>query len=463
MYYPRLIDKALAEWKLTPVRKPLLIRGARQVGKSSAIRHLGETFSKFVEINFEKEPKLRELFRSDLSVERIVSQLSAIKGLVITPGDTLLFFDEIQACPEAIMSLRFFKEDMPLLHVVGAGSLLEFALAELPTYGVGRIHSLFMYPMTFDEFLVAEGQSLLLEMRNKGMEEMRLSEAVHDRVIDYFRSYLMVGGMPEVVKKWVEQHNYSICQQIQEDILLGYQDDFPKYRKRVDPGALRIVLRSVALQTGSKFTYSEVGGGFSSSEIKKALELLILAGICIPVIRCAGNGVPLGAQAEYNDRKILMLDNGLMLRLLGMENMDVTTAITSILTSTPEELVNRGPLAEMIAGLELLRYSTPNIRHEIFYWQREARNAQAEIDYLTSHANTVYPIEVKSGTRGGMKSLWIFMREKHLTEGIRMSLENFGTFEYIDEKAEGVIRIVSICPLYAVSQLPILLNKRYVK
>lgn len=454
MYYPRLIDNELLKWKESSLHKPLLVRGARQVGKSSAIRQLGKCFKHFVEINFEKEPLLKDIFAKDLSPARIISQLGAIKGEAIIPGETLLFFDEIQECREAIMSLRFFREDMPQLHVVAAGSLLEFALTSLPTFGVGRIHSLFMYPMTFDEFLIANGKSQLLELRNEHSATNPLPDTLHTALIDHYRSYLLVGGMPEAVATWVETHRYLLCQQIQEDILSGYRDDFPKYHKRIDPLILRSVMQSVALQCGRKFVYSEVGGGFSTNEIKKALELLILAGLCIPVIRTAGNGVPLGAEADYNVRKILFLDSGLMLRLLSAEKVDLTETVTTILTGLPEDLVNKGSLAEMVGGLEMQRYPSPDIRHELFYWQRDARNAQAEIDYLSVCRNKVWPIEIKAGSRGGMKSLWIFMREKNLTGGIRMSLENFGKFEYTDNQADGAVRRVSICPLYAVSQLP---------
>ena len=167
MYYPRLIDRYLIEWAANNSRKPLLLRGARQVGKSSAVRHLGSSFESFVEINLEKQPAYKQFFQQDIDIKRIVPLIAAMAGEDIIPKKTLLFIDEIQSCPEAIMALRFFKEDMPALHVIAAGSLLEFALEELPTFGVGRIHSMFMYPMTFDEFLSANGETLLLQMRNE--------------------------------------------------------------------------------------------------------------------------------------------------------------------------------------------------------------------------------------------------------------------------------------------------------
>lgn len=458
MYYERLIDSHLLEWASRSEHKPLLLRGARQVGKSTAVRHLGEKFDNYVEINFEKQPEYKELFRGNLDVSRIVPQIAAIAGRPIEAGRTLLFFDEIQACPEAIMSLRFFREDMPELHVVAAGSLLEFALQELPTFGVGRIHSMFMYPMTFDEFLNADGEKLLIDMRNAASVSDPLPAPLHDKFVGKFRSYMLVGGMPEVVAKWVATHDYLQCQEIQDDILISYEDDFPKYRKKVDPVLLRLTLRSAAVQVAKKFAYSEVGGGYRTDEVKKALEMLILAGILIPVVRTDANGLPLGGECDLSFRKMLLLDPGLMLRLLNMTLGDITGLTAQILTADEVDLVNKGPMAEMIAGLEMLRYRSPNMRHELFFWVRMARNSQAEIDYLLSHNMTVLPVEVKAGSGGKMKSLWIFMREKALTHAVRCSLENFGSFEYVDKGDDDAVRNVTVCPLYALSMLGRLLH-----
>lgn len=458
VYYNRMIDQYLAEWAESDSRKPLLLRGARQVGKSTAVRHLGAKFKNFVEINLERDRRLQEVFLADLDVRRIVAELSAMAGQPITPGETLLFIDEIQMCPEAVMSLRFFKEDMPALHVVAAGSLLEFALQDLPTFGVGRIHSMFMYPMTFDEFLTANGEQRLMEARNEASAAAPLPAPLHEKIVSLYRTYLLVGGMPEAVGKWVETHDYLKCQEVLDDIVLTYEDDFPKYKKRVDPMLLRATLRSAAEQAASKFVYSAVGGGYKTHQVKAALELLTLAGILVPVTHTAANGIPLGSEADRTCRKMLLLDSGMLLRLLNMSTGDITPLVSQILTSSPAELVNKGPLAEMVAGLELLRYQTPNLRHDLYYWQRAAKNSMAEIDYLTSHQQRVLPIEVKAGTQGGMKSLWMFMREKKLALAVRSSLENFGAFDYADPQAEGATRHIVVCPLYAMSQLPRLIK-----
>lgn len=453
MYFKRTIDIYLKDWADKSARKPVLLRGARQVGKSTAVRNLGKSFDYFVEINFERQPQFKELFTENLVIDRILPQIAAMSGTPVIAGKTLLFLDEIQLCPEAIMALRFFKEDMPELHVIAAGSLLEFALQELPTFGVGRIHSMYMYPMTFDEFLYANGENLLIDTRNQSSAENPLPSPLHDKLIGLFRTYLLIGGMPEVVACWVRTHDYLQCQELQDDLVVSYEDDFPKYRKKVDPELLRMTLSSAAVQSTGKFVFSAVGGGYRTDEVKKALEMLILAGLCIPVIRTDANGLPLGSESDMSFRKILIFDSGLMLRILSMAIGDITGITTEILTDNAANLVNKGPLAELVAGLEMQRYQSPNLRHTLYYWTRTAKNSQAEIDYVSNIGREVLPIEIKAGVKGGMKSLWIFMREKKIDMGVRCSLENFGTFEYQDEIDGGEVRHIAVCPLYAISML----------
>jgi predicted AAA+ superfamily ATPase len=429
------------------------------VGKSTAVRHLAERFESYVEINFEKQASYIPLFQvKDIDVNKIVSQIAAMAGKRIVPGKTLLFLDEVQACPESIMSLWFFKEDLPELLVVAAGSLLEFALEDLPSFGVGRIHSMFMFPMTFDEFLIANSEQLLMEARNSASSSQPLSQPLYEKLVGLTRTFMLVGGMPEAVAKWVETHDYLACQEIQDDIVVTYEDDFPKYRKKIDPMLLRNTMRSVAVQATDKFVFSAVEGNYKAAEVKKALDMLAKAGIVVPVTHSDGNGLPLGSEADKTYQKMLLLDTGLMLRLLNMTTGDISELTEQILTSDITDLVNKGPMAEMLAGLELLHYRTPNIRHEIYYWQRQAKNSQAEVDYLSSYRQTVLPIEVKAEKQGGMKSLWIFMREKKLTNAIRCSLENFGAFDYQDPEVRGAVRHVQICPLYAISQMESMLK-----
>ena len=452
MYYERIIDRYLSEWATRPVHKPILLRGARQVGKSTAVRHLGESFKYYVEINLEKQSNYIDLFKKDLDVTRIVPQMAAMCGTPIVPHETLLFIDEIQESQEAIMALRYFKEDMPNLHVIAAGSLLEFVLDEIPTFGVGRIHSMYMFPMTFDEFLLANGEQLLLDARGQANIDAPLPAPLHEKMIGLMRTFMLVGGMPESVVKWVQTHDFLQCQEVQDDIITGYEADFPKYKKKVDPQLLIATMKSAATQATKKFVYSRVPGEYKTAEVKKALDLLIKAGVLVPVTHSSGNGLPLGDEADESIRKILLLDTGLMLRLLNMTMGDTSAITAQILTATAADLVNKGPMAEMLAGLELLHYLTPNLHHDLYYWVRQAKNSTAEIDYLLSRDRKVLPFEVKAGVQGGMKSLWDFMREKKLDQAVRCSLENFGKFDYIDAEAEGAVRHVEVYPPYALSQ-----------
>lgn len=450
-YISRNIDKALVAWKDDPMRKPLLLRGARQVGKSSAVRHFGKKFKYYAEINFERHKAAKVFFGGDIDVRLIAQKIGNYINVPIEEGNTLLFLDEVQECPEAIMALRFFKEDYPDLHVIAAGSLLEFTLQELPTFGVGRIHSLFMSPMTFDEFLNANNENGLIKMRNEADFSHPLDAAFHEKLVEYFRIYLLVGGMPEAVRTWVETKDLNRCRSILSDIVITYEDDFSKYKKRVNPDLLKITIRGICHQPGKKLSFKKISNDYRSSQIREAIRLLTLAGIVTPVVATSGNGIPLDAEANEKSIKILFLDSGLLLAVLQMENYLSQQLVELIMAGNPQDLVNKGGLTEMVAGLELLRNKPSNQRHKMFFWEKTG-NSIAEIDYLDIYKLKITPIEIKSGTQGGMKSLWMFLREKHLTEAFRCSLENFGELKHEDKEDNGAIRNVHILPLYALSQ-----------
>ncbi len=445
-YYKRNIDNKLLEWKESPRRKPLLIRGARQVGKSTAVRHLGKEFKFFVEVNLESQPSIRQLFTKDIDVHKTCEAISATLGIPIVAEETLLFIDEIQVCQEAIMSLRYFKEDYPELHVIAAGSLLEFTLEELPSFGVGRIRSLYMYPFSFDEFLLAQGLDITVDYKHKASSASPLPNAVHNKLVEQLKTFYLVGGMPAAITEWIESKSYIECTHVHNDILDTYQDDFSKYKSRVSPDLLRQVLRSVALQAGCKFVFRQVADDIHSSVIKDALHLLTLAGLIKPVTHSDGNGVPLGAEENSSYTKYLFLDLGLMQTMLG-------TPAANILLSSDADFVNKGAASEMFAGLELIKNHDCFQKAEMYYWQNLSRGTNAEIDYLEVKDGIVVPIEVKANTRGGMQSLWLFMRKKGLHRAIRTSLENFGEFEYIDKESQDAIRHVEVIPLYALSNL----------
>ena len=451
-YIQRNIDVELLEWKNNPMRKPLLLRGARQVGKSSAVRHFGKEFKYFAEVNFERHKAVKTFFQGDIDIRLIAQKIAKYINVPIEEGETLLFLDEIQECPEAIMALRFFKEDYPGLHVIAAGSLLEFKLQELPTYGVGRIHTLFMYPMTFDEFLKANDENGLIDMKGQADSRHPLDDAFHEKLVEYFRIYLLVGGMPEAVLAWIKTHDFNQCSRVQEDIILTYDDDFSKYKKRVSPDLLRTTMRGICHQSGEKITFKQISADYRSSQIREAVRLLTLAGLTTPVVATSGNGIPLDAEANEKNMKILFLDSGLLLTVLQLEGNLAQHLIEQIMTGNHQELVNKGGLVEMVAGLEILRNKPCVQRQRMFYWEKSG-NSIAEMDYLDIFNLKVTPIEIKSGTQGGMKSLWLFMREKHLTEAIRCSFENFGEFCYTDSQADNAVRHITIVPLYALENL----------
>lgn len=441
MYIPRKIDAALAEWKADPGHKPLLLRGARQTGKTTAVRHLAESFDHYVEINFEKNASIRKAFDGDLDVRAIVAQIEVMTDTPIIPGRTLLFLDEIQECPRAISALRFFQEDLQSLHVVAAGSLLEFVFGELSDFGVGRIRNLFVYPLSFAEFAGAMGAGTALARAREAGFDRPLPEIVHAKLLGLLKSFLIVGGMPAAVEQYVKTKSYLAGQREQDDILLALKDDFAKYKTRLAPEVLRATLASAVRQTCSKFVYSDALVGLTYAQSKNATDLLERAKLLVRADCCNANGIPLGGDLDPKSRKFMLLDTGLYLRESGLD-------IPGWVAEPPEKFVNRGRLAEMFAGLELKKAGSPFTDNRLFYWHREAKDSNAEVDYVTAYGDRVLPIEVKSGRSGSMKSLRILMAEKNLDLAIRTSEENFGTF--------GDIRIL---PLYFIGEHGCFLGK----
>ena len=436
------------EWKENPHRKPLLVRGARQVGKSSSIRHLGKTFKYFLEVNFERNPEVGEIFKGNRDVKNITNKLHDFYGIPIIPGETLLFFDEIQKCEDAIYSLWFFKEDYRDLHVIAAGSLLEFALKDLSSFGVGRVSSLFVHPMSFDEFLLATGNQGLLNAKKESDIAHPLMQLFYNKLVEAFRSFMLVGGMPEAVAIYAATGSYHDSSDVVNEILQGYQDDFAKYSAKANPVLLRQTLMSVARQVGGKFVYNRVEGQYRSAEVKNALEMLRDAGLVIPVYHTDANGVPLGAEINGRVVKYLIHDSGVLLAILGIDD-DTDVRIKEIMVGNSIDLVDKGHVAEMIAGLELVKYASPQKRHQLYYWQNMNKGTRSEVDYVIAQGSEIVPIEVKSGVKGTMSSMYALMRnpQKHINKGIRCSLENLGTFQSPEGKA------IDIIPIYAISKL----------
>ena len=433
-YLFRNIDDELLRWKHTEHRKAVLLRGARQVGKSTAVRQLGKTFDHYVEINFEKQPQLKSIFEPDRLIERIVKELSFELKTTIIPQKTLLFIDEIQECIPAISSLRFFYEDMPDLHVIAAGSLFEFALEKIPSFGVGRIRSLFMYPFSYDEFIRAMGYSLLADELKNSSPEKPISESLHKKCQRLLIEFMLIGGMPEVVAKYVESGSLFECQEILEDITQTFYNDFAKYKQRANVSLLREVFGAIIEQTGGKFTYSKASNSANHLQIKECVELLEMAGLVYPVTHTSANGLPLSAQQNTKFRKYLIFDTGIYQRFLKL-NLGGSFHPENI------EQINKGAFAELLAGLEIMKASPVNFPLTLHYWQREKTGSNAEVDYVLQQNDNIVPVEVKANTKGSMQSMFQFLMEKGYQYGIRCSMENFGTYQNI-----------RTYPLYAISQ-----------
>ncbi|MCL5436677.1 MAG: AAA family ATPase [Candidatus Dependentiae bacterium] len=429
----RIIDTYLAEWKDHPYRKPLLLRGARQVGKTYAARQLGTLFENIVEINFEAESRFHQLFEADLDPAEIIRNITYMTGKAITPGKTLLFFDEIQGVPRALTALRYFYERMPALHVIAAGSLIDFSI-QMVGIPVGRVSSLYMYPLSFLEFLDAVGHPQLIEMILSNGEEMPVSQPIHEKTLALLGEYIAVGGLPEAVARWRATRNIRFCLETHHDLLITYRQDFEKYAKKFQIKYLNALFTSIPHQIGTKFKYGAVEGAYRARELSPCIDLLTTAGILHLVIRSAGHGLPLGAESDPSDFKALFLDVALVQTMLGLD-------LHAWFLEPHRQFINKGALVETLVGQEILSYTAILEKQSLFYWRRNARGSEAEVDYLVQGGDAVIPIEVKSGAGSTLKSMHAFL-ESHPASpyGLRFSTQNYSTY--------GKIRSQ---PLYAVA------------
>jgi predicted AAA+ superfamily ATPase len=436
-YLQRNIDRDLQEWKNSDSRKPLLLRGAIQVGKSSAVRELGNQFQNFVEINFENKDfaGAKKVFEAHSNPHLICDELSALYGCPIITGQTLLFLDEVQSCTDVLSALRYFYEQMPELHVIAAGSLLEFALQKIPAFGVGRIRSLYMYPFTFEEFLMANEKTALLQKLRVSNPENPLPEAIHESLKEIFLRFIVVGGMPEVVSKYVSGGSLLDCQNVLDELTETFYNDFSKYKQRVPQIRLEAVFSSIISQKGHKYIYSNTETAATQVQIKEGIELLKMAGLIYSATHTSANGLPLGAETNSRYRKLFIVDTGIFQRFLRLD-------LSQLLFGNNIEQINKGALAEMFVATELVKAQNNRLPAELYYWQREKSGSNAEVDYVVQIGQEIVPVEVKAGTKGSMQSMLLFLNEKKYPYGIRCSMENFGTFQN-----------VKIVPLYAISQI----------
>jgi predicted AAA+ superfamily ATPase len=406
----RLITQKLLNWKNKEHLKPLLLRGARQVGKTWSVMDFGrQYFEGSVHlVDLEKHPEWHQVFDRNLEASRIRSELEILLNAPIIPGKDLLFFDEIQSCPRAIMGLRYFFEEMPQLHVIAAGSLLEFALRDI-SFPVGRIQILHMNPMGFIEFLLATGKfkaaEALLDVPK------RLPDAVHEALLEEVRRYLFVGGMPECVRRYSETGRMRDAFEVQSDLVNTFRQDFSKYAPLADKRCLNAVLASAAQHVGRQIKYARMADGFSNPTIKKAFELLQLARVIRKVGSVNPPAIPFGASVSEKRFKALLADIGLMQHLCSLP--------VGVEFRKPDLLsIYEGAMAEQFAGQEFLAAG----QTELYYWAREAKSSTAEVDYILAREGRVLPVEVKSGSSGRLKSLHGFLnRYKESPQGIVLS------------------------------------------
>lgn len=410
----RDIETDLLRWKNNPRRMPLLLRGARQVGKTHVIKKFGkEQFENSIVLNFEEYPEYKNCFKT-LQPTRIINSIELITGSPIQPGKTLLFLDEIQECPQAIMALRYFKEQMPDLHVIGAGSLLEFVLNDANfRMPVGRVQFMYLRPLSFGEYLDASGNAQLRAYLKSLQITDIVEEVVHEHLLSLVREYFTLGGMPAVLSEYLLSKSLLHCQDIQTALLTTFRTDFGKYAGRTPHDHLQTIFTKAPGLVGQWLKYSTLDPNTSTITLQNALRKLCDAGLIILVYATSGTGLPFISHANEKKCKFLFLDIGLVQRAC---NLGIDLLFKENLT-----LINDGALAEQFVGQELLAHMGKEEANGLYAWKREEKSSSAEIDFLVAVDSLIVPIEVKAGAIGSLRSLKIFLAEKKLPLGVRIS------------------------------------------
>lgn len=444
----RLVENDLLSWKTQINRKPLLLRGARQVGKSYVVEKFGKTqFEQLITINFEMEPNYLTCFES-LDPVKIVRRISLLSGQSIIAGKSLLFLDEIQHCPNAIMALRYFKEKMPELHIIGAGSFLEFVINDdVYSQPVGRVQSLYMKPCSLYEYLLASQEKQLLDYLSDVSPLTGIETSLHEKLLEKCREYYILGGMPEVMDYYLKTKQFLGCEKIHASILEYYRRDLAKYYEKINTRILEKCFVKAPGLVAKHFKYVDIDPDVPARDFKRALTMLTKAGVIHLVYHTSANGLPLSLGMNEKKFKLLFLDVGLVKYALGIE------AIT--LLSEELILINQGDLAEQFVGQELMAYYPSYEAASLFYWEREKTGSQAEVDYIMAIGPHIYPVEVKAGKAGRLKSLHLFLQEK-----AAIAKKNIGIC--ISQKPLSFERFASYgilnVPFYMIHELPRLIG-----
>lgn len=437
----RALEENLIAWKNQRNRKPLILRGARQVGKTFLIEHqLKNEFKSFVKIDFEQTKEAAQCFDT-LIPDQIIKKLEVLSGTPIIPGQTLLFLDEIQICPQAIMSLRYFKEQLPILHIIGAGSLLEFTLNdESFSMPVGRVEYLFLKPLSFTEFLMATGNDLILDRLSHCTLTNPPDNILHRKSLELVREYMILGGMPAVIAEYNESNSWLNSQREQSTILNTYRDDFSKYAKNTQLKYLHSLYDKTPGLIGEHFQYTKIDPHADPRQLRIALEKLSHAGLIYPVYAVSASGLPLLLTKNEKKFKLYFLDIGLIHRAM---RLDLEQLLQEDLM-----LLNRGSLAEQFVAQEFLAYSDCHEPRQLCYWMREKKGSSAEVDFVIQENKLIVPVEVKAGTTGHLRSLHLFIEEKKTPVAVRIS-------QYPLNFQEGILSV----PLYLIKEIPRLINE----
>ncbi len=421
-YMYRKTEGELFNWLQGKNRKPLILRGARQVGKSTLVRQFCSNQKlNLVEINLEKN-KIDSVFET-LDISRIILEIEAISKKKLSNPRTVLFLDEIQEAPHAIMALRYFYEERPDLPVIAAGSLLEFVLnSHNFSMPVGRIQYLYLGPMSFSEYLIARGEESLVKYLTTTEAKDEIPESAHNQLNRHVREFLYVGGMPEAVKIFSETKDIHAVRDVHRSIIDTYCSDFEKYSKKNEKLRIEKVWRWVPLGLGEKVKYVNIAREEQSRDVIRAISLLINARVLLPVYHSNCNGIPLRAGIDDSAYKLYFLDIGLISTMQDL-------SFSSLTNMDELNLLNKGKLIEQFVAQHLYYKEKGISNPELFYWLRDKQGSSAEVDFVFSKEGNIYPVEVKAGKIGRMKSMEIFVQEKNINHAIRFNFDKKSVFK----------------------------------
>lgn len=397
----------LKKWKESLERKPLIIRGARQVGKTWLMKEFGQScYDNYVYFNFDEEDELKSVFEVNKNPQRIIELLSMIAGEKIAPGKTLVIFDEVQECPEALNTLKYFKEKANEYHVIAAGSLLGTLLAHPKSYPVGMVNLLDLYPLTFDEFLEAT-EPALFSYYNSIQKGQSIEEIFHNRLLESYNNYLIIGGMPECVASWINYRDPASVSRIQRELIEIYENDFSKHNGKVNSGRILMVFRSIVSQlakSNEKFIYGAVRQGARARDFEEAIEWLVSAGMLNRIYNVSKMEHPLSAFDKLDQFKLFLFDTGLLKHMAGVDN-------SAILLKSDYQF--KGALTE--------NYVLQQLRGQFEVEPRYYSDKRGEIDFVLQNGVEIIPVEVKGGEDKSAPSFKRYIAEHHPEHAIRFS------------------------------------------